>query len=465
MRQWRVGTISMGIMLIGIGVLLLVEKVNGIASINLIIKWWPLILVLLGVEILGFVYFSKEESPKIKYDGFSIFMVIVIIIFSAGAYIITSFPLGNGRFVISNGYIGTYKYDSNYTKKKAIEAKESKKLDIINSYGNIEVERSDSSKVEVTAEIAIRNNDETYSKSISDKIVEVSQGDTIKVEAKAKSIDYDKYKIQSINIDFKIKVPANLEVNIKNEYGDITAYNVGKSLDISDKNGKIEVSSVGGDLTIENQYGDIESSGIKGKCEITDKNGQVDLQDVDKDVRIDNAFGNISLQNIGGSAVIVNNNADIKGTLIGGSVDIDSSYCGIVLESIKGGVKLKDKNGNVDIMDVGGNVKAENKYGDIKLDNVSKAIEVSDKNANIELNSDKIPTGDIKIENEYGNIDLSMPENINASIDAFLRYGDISNNYGFNVTEKNNEKSMNGTVGKGGVKIDIKNKNGNIDFN
>ena len=42
------------------------------------IAWWPVILVVLGIEILVFLFLSRQEKPFLKYDFLSIFFVGVI---------------------------------------------------------------------------------------------------------------------------------------------------------------------------------------------------------------------------------------------------------------------------------------------------------------------------------------------------------------------------------------------------
>ena len=75
MRQWRVGTLSMGIILVALGSIMLYSQIAGVQSLGLILKWWPIILVLLGVEILVYIFLSKQEQPKVKFDIFSIFII------------------------------------------------------------------------------------------------------------------------------------------------------------------------------------------------------------------------------------------------------------------------------------------------------------------------------------------------------------------------------------------------------
>ncbi|WP_035178766.1 hypothetical protein, partial [Alkalihalobacterium bogoriense] len=76
MRTWRVGTISMGASLILLGVLLFLGQWLDIYS--LFLSWWPLLCVVLGVEILVYLALAKRETAYIKYDLFSIFFVGVL---------------------------------------------------------------------------------------------------------------------------------------------------------------------------------------------------------------------------------------------------------------------------------------------------------------------------------------------------------------------------------------------------
>lgn len=86
MRGFRVGTISMGLLLILMGCLLLFGQINDISSIELIFNWWPAVLIMLGIEILLYVFLSRKEQLIVKYDGFSIFIIMLIIFSTLVAY-------------------------------------------------------------------------------------------------------------------------------------------------------------------------------------------------------------------------------------------------------------------------------------------------------------------------------------------------------------------------------------------
>lgn len=89
MRQRRVGTVSMGVLLIMLGGLLLYAQISLIPAMEIVIKWWPIILFLLGAEVLIYTALSKQDSPKVKYDLFSIFIILLIVLTGVGMYGLT----------------------------------------------------------------------------------------------------------------------------------------------------------------------------------------------------------------------------------------------------------------------------------------------------------------------------------------------------------------------------------------
>ena len=90
MRQWRVGSFSMALVLVLLGIVLLVAQYNELSAVELLVNWWPAALILLGIEILLAGYFSKEDHPRLKYDFFAVLMVVFVGLVSLGIYTLTS---------------------------------------------------------------------------------------------------------------------------------------------------------------------------------------------------------------------------------------------------------------------------------------------------------------------------------------------------------------------------------------
>lgn len=82
MRSRRVGTLTLGITLIGAGILFIIHLVYpGVLTYPVIFRLWPAILILLGLEVIVSYVVNKEE--KLKYDGWAVCIMIGMMIFAA----------------------------------------------------------------------------------------------------------------------------------------------------------------------------------------------------------------------------------------------------------------------------------------------------------------------------------------------------------------------------------------------
>lgn len=75
MKQRRVGTFTLGISLILIGIMVPLTMIFKDNALD-ILKFAPVVLLFLGAEIL--IYAFKFKEDKLKYDGLSIFIVLMV---------------------------------------------------------------------------------------------------------------------------------------------------------------------------------------------------------------------------------------------------------------------------------------------------------------------------------------------------------------------------------------------------
>ena len=77
MKSRRVGTLTLGISLIGAGILFAAHLfIPAVLTYYYIFRLWPVILILLGTEVLIANIKNKEE--KIVYDGWAVFITILV---------------------------------------------------------------------------------------------------------------------------------------------------------------------------------------------------------------------------------------------------------------------------------------------------------------------------------------------------------------------------------------------------
>lgn len=94
MEQRRVGTFTLGICLVVFGVLFLLHLFINNIDYLLIFHLWPVVLILLGGEIL--FYAVKSPDKHYRYDFAAVLIIFLLVCFAMGMagvdWIITNAP-------------------------------------------------------------------------------------------------------------------------------------------------------------------------------------------------------------------------------------------------------------------------------------------------------------------------------------------------------------------------------------
>lgn len=85
MQGRRVGTLTLGIILIIIGIAYLLSNIYNLEISVQILKWWPITFIMIGIEVLIYNHKALKENCSIRFDGISLFLIILILFFSFSA--------------------------------------------------------------------------------------------------------------------------------------------------------------------------------------------------------------------------------------------------------------------------------------------------------------------------------------------------------------------------------------------
>lgn len=241
MRKWKVGTISMGILLIVVGIILIVSQIKGINGAAMIMKWWPLVLITLGFEILLSVYYFKDKEAAFVIDGFSIFIILLLVLVSCGIFAAESFiksEVGSAFIEQSGIYRETAVFEKNFN-WKAANIKTLK----ISSYGEMKISPSDNDNIEIKAVVSIDNNNGEKAKELFQKLFEVIEGDKLSISTIEKSALESAREIQNVRITYYIKVPEEVLLNIDSRDAQVTIKDIDSSINVDLDYGNVEYIS------------------------------------------------------------------------------------------------------------------------------------------------------------------------------------------------------------------------------
>lgn len=421
MRQWKLGRITLALTLIFIGVSVLLSFFYNANYLYWALKFWPVVIIILGVEILISAFLSDNEKIKVKIDVVSIILTIVFLgiftVVGVGSQFAKNFK-GFEHFGINFS-----NYDYSKTVEKKLSLKDVNTFEIENRYGGeMDIEASEGNVVEVTANVTFRYNDEKLVNENLEKSFSLNEGTDSKISVN----NIENKDITIEKVDFKVKVPKKVNLNLKNNYGNIKVSSIQGDLNFDVKNGEADIKDVSGKIIGTNGYGNTKVYGVSGDVELTTKNGEVEIKNVSGNLKVENSYGKTSVENITGNTEISANNGEVVAKNVKGTSDISS------------------------------------KYGEVSLKNLIKGGKIEGQNGNIKLVYTEKVQGDFNIKASYGGIKLKIAKDQEGTFNCITQHGSVDTSLPLQKSNEDNEKSIKGTIGAGTNAFNITSKNGNI---
>ena len=85
MKSRKIGVLTLGVSLVALGLLYLLKVFFPAWNYLTILKFWPIVLILLGVEVLLSAFLPRKEGePPAKLDALSIVLLFVTLFLACG---------------------------------------------------------------------------------------------------------------------------------------------------------------------------------------------------------------------------------------------------------------------------------------------------------------------------------------------------------------------------------------------
>jgi len=272
-------------------------------------------------------------------------------------------------------------------------------LQVINAHGDIEIQGTDEGKITVSFEKTIWRRNEEQAKEIADELKM-----TIDKDARQLTISTTRgeFRRRNFRTNFKISLPAGMDIEVNNSYGEVKTVKVGNT-NIKNLHGKIIASDIVGELLIENSYKDIEVDNVQSDCQIEGKHADVFVNGVKGKTQIIHQYGKVRLENISQDVKIEGSHSGVYGKNLMGSVEVTTSYKKIALFDV-GPTKIRARHSPVEIEGAREYVDIEDNYSKVKVDNLQGDLIVDGKNLGVYGKS--IVGQKIYITSSYRNVEL-----------------------------------------------------------
>ena len=431
------------IILIGVGVIAFLVVTGRIAAGEFwtwYAHWWPLLLIGAGLALLAEWALDATRKVPVRRGGSFVGILVLLAIIGLGA---AGWDNWWGPFRANFGDQGDDFFNAfgrperdfdQQALNAAIAANGS--IQIQNPRGDVSITAGDGPNVEVQShEVAYANSDSDAKKIWDSEAAHLTvSGNDVLIKSESNN---------SGRLNLTITVPKSAKVSVDAGHGDITAAGLGSGINLTASHGDVHLSSIAGsvqvhfpsghhdfsahqvqgDLTSDGDINDLTLSEIKGK--IT-QNGEI--------------LGDVHIENSGGPIHLHTSVTDLQVGALPGDLTLNSDDLRIT--EAKGPVRVTTHSKDVDLGQIYGDSYVEDKDGRISVE----------------------PAGNYAVEakNSKGDVELTLPPNASASVNARTHNGDIVSDYNMPSLDDSDNKSATFQIGSGGNRIVLTTDNGDI---
>ena len=314
--------------------------------------------------------------------------------------------------------------------KKEYAVNPDAQLVINNQYGKVHCNNWDKPIISVEIVLRVEASNEQAAQKLMDHIIISMSGSTTLVDVRT-SFEKEGFSGRSkVNVDYTINMPASVNLDLTNKFGDIYINELNGKGKINLSYGNMEVNKLGNsDNLLDIKFSKANIKSIQGAVVLL-KYSELKL-DYAGSLRLDSKYSDLSANKI----------ISLNGNLEGGKLDMENSTA----------------------------VDGKSKFSDLDITRIEKNLTLDIQYGNCEVHEMPADFTNISINNKYADISIGLPEGASYILDAELKYCDLDfPEAKANFTQKitgNTSKLYKAIVGKEpnpSARITVKSEFGNI---
>jgi len=320
-----------------------------------------------------------------------------------------------------------------YTKviKKEFPIPSDGQLIINNKFGKVHCNNWEKNAISFEITVTVEASDEKAAAKLLDQIDFIFNINPTQVEAKTRFGENGSRGKSRMKIDYMVYMPAVINLNLTNNFGDIFINEVTGKTKINLGYGNLEVNKLGNsDNQLEIEFSKANVNWMKGAVVILKYSG-MDIRYAGS-LYLDSKFSNLDAGNI----ISMNMNFE------GGALDMESSST----------------------------VKSKSKFSDLDIGRLEKTLNLDIQYGSCKIHEMPSDFASIIVNNKFGAVTIGLDEKANYQLDAELKFCDLDYSSGTSKFSYRSvsptEKVLKGVIGVGNenpaAKVQVRSEYGNV---
>jgi hypothetical protein len=314
------------------------------------------------------------------------------------------------------------------TVKREYNVNPDAQLVVDNRFGKIHCNNWDKNVISLEVTITVDASDEASASKIMDRVTFTLSGTADRVEARTMISEGGMKKNSNMTIDYTINMPASVNIDLTNRFGDIF------------------VNEVNGKSRLVLSYGNIDVN------KLSSDDNMVDIK-----------FGNGNIKSINRAVVILKYSELEVG--YAGNMRLDSKFSNLDASKIVA-MNVNFEGGKLNTDNIS-TLDTKSKFSDLNIARLEKSLNLDIQYGNCDIEQMPADFTSINIVNRYADVNVGLPDNANYSLDADLKFCELDfpeNRAHF--TEKISDptsKSYKAVIGKqSNSRVTVKSDYGNV---
>ena len=439
----RVPSIVGPILLVGAGIVALLIYSGHIAASEFWTwygRWWPLLLIGAGLALLGeWALDLRRETPVRRGGSFVGILIVLGVVGLVAAWGGNFWDPMRAEFGDHDDFFNMFGRPQHDMDQQVVNTQipANASIEIQNPRGDVSVTASDSSTMQVQGHaVAYADSEPDANKIFASEAAHVTvSGNVVLVKSEGN---------KSGRLNLTVAVPKGALVTVNAGRGDVTA------------------AGLSGGANITAGHGDIHLNTIQGSVQVhfsTDK-GDFSAHQITGDITADGRCNDLTLSEVKGKVVL---NGDIFGEAhmenLSGPVHLHTSVTDLQIGELPGDMTLNDD--DLRVTEAKGAVRVATHSKNVDLGQIYGDTYVEDRDGNISIEPAGVYSVEATNKSGKGDLEVTLPPNASAAVNAHTRNGDIFSDYP-SPSAEGESKTVAFQVGSGGAKVSLNTDVGDV---
>ncbi len=405
---------------------LLVETghINGADFWDWYVHWWPLLLIVLGVLLLGEWYLDRDQplARRSGVGGLAFLIVLMAGLAFAGREAMHS-PFGwhfsdqddNWRL-----HLFGQEHDDDTQFDQAFGA--NGRLTIENPRGDVSIGPSTDDRIHVSAHKTVytsRDNDATRLLGRIQPTLTVNGHEGTLTTA----------RLDRGSVDLTVQVPADTSLVMRTGHGNVAVNGLNGSVGVEAAHGNVSLNKIGGSCTTRLSGGDFAAHALASTLNLS---GRIE------DASISDVTGRVTLEG--------DYTGDVDLSRLAAPLTFHSSRTTFSVDKLDGDLSLDHQ--DLNLTRATGRVQAATRAKNITFSGVGGPLDVSTSDGDIRVNLDG-NKGPVTLRNRNGAVRIGLPPDHLYRVDASSHDGNVSSGLSWNGNVNRSERHIDGETGRG----------------